>query len=144
LDPILEALDRLATKKARKTERRPPAPIPKASRTPPPPPPEPPPAPPPSPPELKTDLPRNWRALVRGRWPAPFEEEWGERSALMEFEGGFSRAVAERKSYEDMMKRHEVLERFERELRSHEEDPRVRLLTELFDPRLMAVWWSER
>lgn len=61
---------------------------------------------------------------------------------MMEFEGGLPKDVAERKAYEDMMKRHEGLKRFERELRSHEEDPRVQLLTELFDPRLMAVWWS--
>lgn len=139
MDPILESLNRLATKKARKTERRPPAPAPKVSRTPPPPE-----APPPSPSELKTGLPRNWRVLVRGRWPAPFEEEWEERAAIIEFEGGLSRDMAERKAYEDMMTRHEGLERFERELRTHEEDPRVRLLAELFDPRLMAVRWSER
>jgi hypothetical protein len=62
----------------------------------------------------------------------------------MEFEAGLSRDVAERKAYEDMMTRYEGLERFERELRTHEEDPRIRLLTKLFDPRLMAVWWSER
>lgn len=142
MDPILETLNRLATKKARKTERRPPAPAPKV--TPPSRSPEPPPAPPPSSPELEADLPRNWRALVRGRWPVPFEEEWEERAAIIEFEGGLSRALAERKAYEDMMNRHEGLERFERELRSHEEDPRIRLLTKLFDPRLMAVWWSER
>lgn len=139
MDPILETLNRLATKKARKTERRPPAPAPKVLRTPPPPE-----APPPSPPELETGLPRNWRVLVRGRWPVPFEEEWEERAAIMEFEAGLSRAVAERKAYEDMMTRYEGLERFERELRTHEEDPRVRLLTKLFDPRLMAVRWSER
>ena len=62
----------------------------------------------------------------------------------MEFKAGLSRDVAERKAYEDMMTRYEGLERFERELRTHEEAPRIRLLTKLFDPRLMAVRWSER
>ena len=34
------------------------------------------------------------------RWPDPLRDEWAERAAIIEFEGGEPREVAERRAYD--------------------------------------------
>ena len=87
--------------------------------------------------------PKNWKVLIRGRWPRFYEMEWEERAAIMTFDGGLPVKLAEEKAYESLVKRYEVLKQHEDELVSHEREPVVALLHELFDVKIYAMEWSK-
>ena len=87
--------------------------------------------------------PKNWKVLIRGRWPRFYEMEWEERAAIMTYDGGLPVKLAEEKAYESLVKRHEVLKQHEDELVSHEREPVVALLHELFDVKIYAMEWTK-
>jgi hypothetical protein len=87
--------------------------------------------------------PKNWKVLVRGRWPRFYEMEWEERAAIMTYDGGLPVKLAEERAYESLVKRYEVLKQHEDELVSHEREPVVALLHELFDVKIYAMEWTK-
>lgn len=87
--------------------------------------------------------PKNWKVLIRGRWPRFYEMEWEERAAIMTYDGGLPVKLAEEKAYESLVKRYEVLKQHEDELVSHEREPVVALLHELFDVKIYAMEWTK-
>lgn len=87
--------------------------------------------------------PKNWKVLVKGRWPLVYEEEWEERAAIMTYEGGLPKEEAELKAYEDLVRRHKILKLYEDELLTHEREPMVALLHKLFNVKIFAMEWKK-
>ncbi len=126
MNPVERTLSALVK---REKQRKPPAPLPRITI-------------PTKPPASGGNI-QNWKALVRGRWPVYFEELWEERAAIMTFEGGLAKEEAEAKAYHELVSLHDNLKKYEEELLTHERDPRVTRLRELFPVKLFCLEWKK-